>query len=133
MTDDVLRVPEFAINTMLPSDRLYGTAGPGTGLKVRDAIKLASQWWDGIGRSRMRQEMRGLDPKTGGVPSGILLGHAWDQLDKPCRFQVIRHWYDNIGYPGLVLSEQPPDTWVIDPLAHAGGHTVRADDETNTH
>jgi uncharacterized lipoprotein YddW (UPF0748 family) len=82
----------------------------GTTLTAQEAVRLAASWWDKTGRHLMSKtsnrdaQDRVSRSKAGGVmirvkdkgdvviPSKVLQGFAWDELDRRERALVVRCW-----------------------------------------
>lgn len=96
-----------------------------TGMKVSEAIKRAEHWWETIGAKEMqahkKRQKHSTAANTAGLggsfaslnpddpnflPSGILHGHKWDDLNKQEKLSVTKIWHhthvripDKIGNP----------------------------------
>jgi len=92
-----------------------------TGMTVKEAIASACHWWNKTGRKlmkghRQRQEKAGApfvsdnpDDETF-VPSGILHGLPWDQLDKRAQIQVVKSWHHHhVRMPDVIGDTQSPE------------------------
>ena len=71
-----------------------------TGMKVRDVLANACNWWNKTGRHLMKNERRkgrelvSLDPEDPNyLPSGIVNGEPWDMLDRREKLTVAKHWH----------------------------------------
>jgi hypothetical protein len=96
---------------------------PGTTLTAVEVVRLASRWWDGTGRKIISKvfnvEEVGGSAKGPGkngapairvspnrevvIPSKVLQGHAWDELDRRERAAVVKAWlsqYRKVYAPG---------------------------------
>lgn len=95
--------------------RVGGSPRLDGGITVREAVRCAERWWDKFGRHMMKKvanKERGQDKFRGGdgkapaifvrgseidvIPSGILRGLPWDQLDAGERSRVAQNWYTEI-------------------------------------
>lgn len=117
---DKLTAPVFPAPdewTALQEERLPAPIGC-KGLKVREAIQRAAFWWDHAGRFMVKQHVP-LMPERGGVPSGILRGLSWGELDRAESISVLRQWYTNIGTPQLIQERDAgAERFVLDKAAH---------------
>jgi len=113
-------------------DHMPGPDGPGTGISVRDAIRMAEQWWDKVGRVLVKGDLAGtLNPEQGGIGSGIMRGLAWGRLSRDECEQVIRTFNALVVIPRL-RQVPPGDTFILDELAHRGHVSTRAAGEVTT-
>lgn len=83
------------------------------GVPTSEVILNATNWWNNKGRHAMRQTMlrqaeqvgssnkgngvafASLDPTSENfMPSGILHGYAWDDLDQREKVRVVKVWLD---------------------------------------
>lgn len=72
-----------------------------TGMKVSEAVSLASKWWNETGRHLMRKDgAKGsdkavsLDPSSPNfAASGVLNGEPFETLNKRERSQVVKSWH----------------------------------------
>ncbi len=82
-----------------------------SGMKVTEAVKLASIWWDDTGRKLIRtacnEERTRYRVRTGGNAPGIvtrgplekvfssrlMCGAHWDELDKREQMQIVKFWH----------------------------------------
>jgi hypothetical protein len=96
-----------------------------SGMKVTEAVKLASAWWDETGRHiidtkfnkrRMQGTVRAMGVSSGIhirlsdidiIPSGILRGKPWAELVNREQLQVIKIWHHFY----VVLNETPPEDY----------------------
>lgn len=133
---DKLERPEFARNDerdkrWTKDDRLPGADGSlGAGLKFDDAVNLARNWYNRH-RFTIATILAKDDVEFGGVPSGIMRQLEFDQLTRDEGLAVIETWYVNVAVPTLLKTEQAPDKWVLDELAHLGGHTEQQEQVSN--
>lgn len=84
------------------------------GIPTREVIMNATNWWNNKGRIGMKQTLmrqaeqvgsanRGngtafasLDPTSQNfMPSGIIHGYAWDDLDQREKVHVVKAWLDH--------------------------------------
>lgn len=64
------------------------------GLRVREAVAGARQWWDRTGRHLIgAPDWRNADL---GVPSGIMRGLAWDELSGAEKVRVVKVWHREV-------------------------------------
>lgn len=59
-----------------------------TGMKVKEALARAEHWWDKTGR----KEFKRID-NADEIPSGILLGLAWDELNKFEKLRITKVYH----------------------------------------
>lgn len=74
-----------------------------SGMTIRQALADASYWWGKTGRHMMKKHREGkteetafatLDPNSKNfMPSAILNGEPWDQLDNREKVQVVKAWH----------------------------------------
>lgn len=83
-----------------------------TGMSGKEAIHRATAWWEKTGRKEMRlHNLRQAEPVGGGnngaggsfssldpdnpsfLPSGILNGLSWDELNRDERLRVVKAWH----------------------------------------
>lgn len=83
-----------------------------TGMRTDEAVRLASAWWNDVGRHELRQvanseqDANRFRPSTekspailikgetrAVVPSGILNGLRWDDLDRREQMRVVQVWH----------------------------------------
>jgi hypothetical protein len=80
-----------------------------SGMSVGEAVERASAWWDQTGRhliAKEKNQQRTVYATPAGaaaaisraeladvIPSGILRGLPWDQLDQREKLQVVRTWH----------------------------------------
>lgn len=72
-----------------------------TGMKASEALDHAGKWWDASGRFLMKNhdakaeaEKVSLDPDNDNfLPSGIVNGLPWDELDKREKLTITKHWH----------------------------------------
>lgn len=80
-----------------------------SGMTVGEALERASAWWDETGRwliAREKNQQREVFTQPAGaaaamsrsemadvIPSGILRGLSWDELDKREQLAVVRQWH----------------------------------------
>lgn len=106
-------------------DRLPGPNGEaGKGMTLKEAMHHARNWWAEFG-PHLAHASRG-QAEFGGLPSGIARGLDWELLDRAEILVIIDKWYDEVGLPRMIRDDKEPDKWILDPLAHAGGSTVKA-------
>lgn len=98
----------------------------GSTLSASEAVRLASKWWDSTGRKIISkvfnvEEVGGSYRGAGGgapairvtpnrevvIPSKVLQGHAWDELDRRERAAVVKAWlsqYRKVYAPGKIVT-----------------------------
>jgi len=83
-----------------------------TGMKVKEAIHRASQWWESTGRAEMITQKRRQAKPVGGadkgagasfasddedninfLPSGLLHGKPWAELTRNEQIRVVKSWH----------------------------------------
>jgi hypothetical protein len=81
-----------------------------TGMKFSEAAVWASGWWE----HKARRAMPDYIPRKGedylnqhGIKSGILLGLPWGDLSKNEKLNVIRAWWNDIGFKTHCLGLNP--------------------------
>lgn len=103
----------------------------GLTITTREAVRMASDWWDKTGRHLMRQQMSTkaniketrngkFRPAVNGapaikpgvdrsvvIPSKILQGHAWEELDAEERSRVVAGWLKANGEQYLLETKTP--------------------------
>lgn len=91
---DKLTIPAGALDLSSPDARFD------SGMKVSEAIKRASAWWDGPGRKLMTAKVR----EAGEVPqSAIVSGEPWDMLNREEKLQVVKAWHHfNVRVPDVI-------------------------------
>ena len=97
-----------------------------TGMRVSEAMRRASEWWDKTGSEEMRKHgqrqaeakrpFATLDPDDDNfLLSGIIHGFKWDVLDREEKLCVVKAWHHHmIRVPDMCpgADERPP----CDPL-----------------
>ncbi len=77
--------------------RLFGRYGA-VGMTIEDATKLARAWWDETGRKAMPDAQKDdAYLNNYGMKSGILLGRAWDELNRGEKIRIVKVWHHEIG------------------------------------
>jgi len=72
-----------------------------SGMKIRDALANASYWWGKTGRHMMKKHdakaeavFASADPNSENfMPSGIVNGEPWDNLDLRERLFLVKSWH----------------------------------------
>lgn len=74
-----------------------------TGMLVSEAVNRAAMWWETKGRKEMRRthvrdrrKRRGLmDPNdpNNSIPSGVLRGQPWADLDQRSKLHIVKTWH----------------------------------------
>ena len=126
MTWERMKEPVVASSLSLDfwTDRLDGPGGEAqTGPTVQEVTPYATKWWNGVGRNMVAMSTSRDSVEAGGVPSGILRGLPFEDLQRDECVTVILTWYQHIGYPTMIDTLTPPDEWIIDRAADAGGNT----------
>lgn len=97
-----------------------------TGMSAQEAIQRATNWWETKGRKMMQTELKRQAGAVGGsnngagsafassdvesanfLPSGIIHGKPWDELNRREKQQVVKVWHHfNIRKPDLLDEEQ---------------------------
>lgn len=97
-----------------------------TGMKAIEAIERARIWWQTTGRKEIKQQASRQSEQVGGtnngagamfsdldpnsanhLPSAIINGEPWDQLNKRERGQVVKVWHHfNVRVPDVLGEEQ---------------------------
>lgn len=112
-----LEVPAVDFKLIAPTEDqvislLDGDAKLDTGMKVTEALGRASAWWGKTGRKEMKSHAKrhkhsptSTTPGIGGaflssdpdspnfMPSAIINGEPWDQLDKREKLMVVKAWH----------------------------------------
>lgn len=98
-----------------------------TGMKASEAITRASQWWDTKGArmmqteaKRQRQPLGGPDKGMGQqfavlnpddanfMPSRVLAGFPWDDLDRREKLAVVKAWHHRfVRVPDIIGKGKP--------------------------
>jgi len=93
-----------------------------TGMKIKEAVQRAANWWERTGRKQMQRELQrqakpvgGADKGAGGafasldaqsanfMPSGIIHGEPWDALGKRERMMIVKiHHHFTVRNPDLI-------------------------------
>lgn len=122
-----LEVPAAEFSLIKPTEDqvislLDGDAKLDTGMKVTEALARASAWWSKTGRKEMKSHAKrhkhspasstpgiggafaSLDPDSENfLPSAIIQGEPWDQLDKREKLLVVKVWHHfNIRVPDMI-------------------------------
>jgi len=113
----VIRPDNTAILAVMDGDTRLDT-----GMKISEAIKRASAWWERAGRKQMQREQQRQAKPVGGadngagsafaskdkasanfLPSGIIHGLAWEALGKRERLMIVKTWHHfHIRNPDLI-------------------------------
>lgn len=98
-----------------------------TGMTAQEAVERGSSWWDSTGRHHLPKEfnqettVKAKGPVKGFpsivirnnesvVPSGILHGSPWDELNQDEQRQVIKAWHHFFVRLPIQNDEAPPAT-----------------------
>lgn len=94
-------VPALQVSNVVASSGIDLDERLDSGMKVREAIANACHWWNRTGRQMMRKDggkgsetSASLNPDNENfIPSGIVNGLRWDELNQRERAQIVKAWH----------------------------------------